>query len=81
MTEAARALITHAVTAHGIEAIASSVFADNPASLRVQEKLGFKVTGVGQTWCRPRDATVATLTTRLASDDFVGATAVAKPAA
>ena len=62
MTEAAAALLA--------EAIVSSVFVDNPRSLRTQEKLGFTVTGVGETWSRPRGATVSTLTTRLSAADF-----------
>jgi RimJ/RimL family protein N-acetyltransferase len=65
MTEAAAALLTHAFEARGIEAVASSVFVDNPASLRVQEKLGFAVTGTGEIWSRPRGTTVSKLTTRL----------------
>jgi RimJ/RimL family protein N-acetyltransferase len=77
MTEAAAALLAHAIEERGLQEVCSSVFADNPASLRVQEKLGFKVTGAGQAWCRSRDATVATVTTRLAAADFVGTPAPA----
>jgi RimJ/RimL family protein N-acetyltransferase len=65
MTEAAATLLAHAFETRGIEAVASSVFVDNPASLRVQEKLGFAVTGAAETWSRPRGATVSKLTTRL----------------
>jgi len=70
MTEAARALLVHAFEHPGIDAITSSVFVDNPASLRVQEKLGFAVTGTGETWSRSRGATVGTLRTRLTAEAF-----------
>ena len=70
MTEAAWALLGYAFEARDIEAVVSSVFVDNPVSLRMQEKLGFVVTGTGETWSRPRGATVATLTTRLDAAAF-----------
>ena len=44
-TEAARAVITEARETLGVEALIAGAFADNPASLRVLEKLGFKQTG------------------------------------
>ena len=65
MTEAATALLAHAFETRGLEAVASAVFVDNPASLRVQEKLGFSLTGTAETWSRPRGTTVSKLTTRL----------------
>lgn len=70
MTEAAHALLAYAFAALGVEEIASSAFIDNPASLRVQEKLGFTVTGIGETWSRPRGTTVSALTTRLTAAGF-----------
>ncbi|QDY99894.1 GNAT family N-acetyltransferase [Nitratireductor mangrovi] len=70
MTEAAGALIAHAFATRGIHAISSSVFADNPASMRVQEKLGFVVSGARQTWSRSRQAQVPTWTTRLTATAF-----------
>lgn len=75
MTEAAHALLSHAFAKDGIEAVVSSVFIDNPASLRVQEKLGFAVTGLGEIWSRSRAAIVTTLTTRLSAADFTTARA------
>ncbi len=65
MTEAAAALIDHAISTRRIEAVESSVFVDNPASMQVQRKLGFVTTGLTQIYCRPRDAMVDALTTRL----------------
>lgn len=70
MTEAAGALIAHAFATRGLHAISSSVFADNPASMRVQEKLGFVVSGARQTWSRSRQAQVPTWTTRLTATAF-----------
>jgi len=66
MTEAAGRLIPHAAATRPIAGVVSSVFVDNPASLRVQEKLGFRLTGTGQIYSRSRGAAVQTLTTRLA---------------
>lgn len=70
MSEAARTLLAHAFATGRFEAVVSSVFVDDPASLRVQEKLGFTVTGAGETWCRSRAATVRTWKTRLAAAAF-----------
>jgi len=68
MTEAAGLLIAHAAATRRITGVVSSVFVDNPASLRVQEKLGFHLTGTGQVFSRSRGTAVQTLTTRLPLD-------------
>lgn len=70
MAEAARRLLVHAFADRGLPGVRSSVFADNPASLRVQQKLGFTVTGRGETWCRSRGESVPTLTTELTAEAF-----------
>ena len=44
-TEAAQAILQEARKTLGVKALKAGVFADNPASLRVLEKLGFKTTG------------------------------------
>jgi RimJ/RimL family protein N-acetyltransferase len=44
-SEAARAFLAFAFDRFGVGTIRSGVFADNPASLRLQEKLGFEKTG------------------------------------
>ena len=44
-TEAAKAIIQEARDTLGVSALMAGAFADNPASLRVLEKLGFKPTG------------------------------------
>lgn len=50
--------------------IHSGVLADNPASLKVQEKTGFRVTGCSEIFCLARGAMVAHIETRLAPGDF-----------
>ncbi|CAN7343992.1 GNAT family N-acetyltransferase [Rhizobium sp. LjRoot30] len=49
----------------------SGVFADNPASLRIQEKLGFRLTGCGDVFCVARNAMVPHIQTVLAPDAFI----------
>jgi RimJ/RimL family protein N-acetyltransferase len=44
-TEAAHAVVAHGFDALGLQLLTSAYFADNPASGRVLEKLGFVVTG------------------------------------
>lgn len=44
-TEAAKALITEARAKLGAKSLIAGVFSDNPASIRVLQKLGFKLTG------------------------------------
>ena len=44
-TEAARAIIEEAQNSLGVKALLAGAFTDNPASLRVLQKLGFKPTG------------------------------------
>ena len=46
-TEAARAVLDHAFTTLGCDALASGARVSNPASRRVLEKCGFQWTGVG----------------------------------
>lgn len=44
-TEAAKALISEAREAQGAKCLIAGVFSDNPASIRVLQKLGFELTG------------------------------------
>ena len=69
MTEAVRAAIAHAFE-NGAETIVSGVFADNPASLRVQQKLGFDVVGESRVYSLARKARVAHIDTRLTREQF-----------
>ncbi|MCA1442087.1 GNAT family N-acetyltransferase [Ensifer sp. IC4062] len=48
----------------------SGVFADNPGSLRIQEKLGFKITGCSQIYALARNTMVAHIETRLTAADL-----------
>ena len=65
----------HAATARflmrmpGVE-IHSGIFADNLASLKVQEKMGFRVTGCSDMFSLARGAMVAHIETRLEPGDF-----------
>jgi RimJ/RimL family protein N-acetyltransferase len=70
MTEAAQALLRHAFEARGLTAVRTSAFVDNRASQRVQEKLGFAVTGTAQEWSISRNATVDTITRRMTAEAF-----------
>ncbi|MEH6693172.1 MAG: GNAT family N-acetyltransferase [Pseudorhizobium pelagicum] len=53
----------------GIE-IHSGVFVDNPASLRIQQKLGFTITGCGDLFNLSRNAMVPHVETKLRPEDF-----------
>lgn len=48
----------------------AGAFADNPASLRVQAKLGFRVTGSGHLFSVARNASAEHIETRLTLDDW-----------
>ncbi len=50
--------------------IRSGIFADNLASLRVQEKAGFRITGCSDLFCVARGAMVPHIETRLEPGDF-----------
>jgi RimJ/RimL family protein N-acetyltransferase len=69
-TEAGRAFLAHAFAAYDIAAVRSGVFIDNPASLRVQEKLGFERTGRRQVFCVARGHAVEHIDTVLTRDRF-----------
>lgn len=53
----------------GVE-IHSGVFADNQASLKVQEKIGFRVTGLSEIYSVARNTMVPHVETRLLAGDF-----------
>ena len=65
MSEAAAAAIERFSRRMPETAIHSGVFADNPASLRIQEKLGFRITGCRDIYCSARNAMVPHLETVL----------------
>jgi RimJ/RimL family protein N-acetyltransferase len=72
-TEVGRAFLGHCFETFGLSAIHSGVFADNPASLRVQEKLGFVVTGSSLRRSLARGADVAHIDTILTRKRFAEA--------
>jgi RimJ/RimL family protein N-acetyltransferase len=71
MTEAARAFITHLFAATAVDTIYTGAFADNAASLRVQEKLGFERTGETMHYSRPRGEKLLHINTELARSRFL----------
>lgn len=65
MTEALNAVVARFFSVMLGATIHSGVFADNPASLKVQEKLGFAVTGVEDVYAQSRAEQVRLITTEL----------------
>ena len=65
-TEAAKGIIQEARDTLGVSALVAGVFADNPASLRVLEKLGFQPTGHKEMYfCMARLKKVRSINLRL----------------
>ena len=59
ISEATRVVLSHAFRKQGYDAIASGAFEDNPASLRVLEKLGFEFDGAEQHFSQTRKCEVS----------------------
>ena len=72
-TEAAAAVLGHAFNTRCVDRVISGLFKDNPASLKVQKKLGFKLTGDGLRWSASRGEMAEHLETELTRRDFVAA--------
>lgn len=70
MSEAVHAATARFMTRMPGTDIHSGVFADNPASLRVQEKAGFRITGCSDLYCVARGSMVPHIETRLEPGDF-----------
>lgn len=49
----------------------SSVIADSPASLKIQRKIGFDISGVKDAWCLPRGEMVKLIETELTFGGFM----------
>jgi len=64
-TEAGRGYLAHAFDNRPLDSVRSGVFVDNPASLRVQVKLGFRETGRRQVECLARGRKVEHIDTVL----------------
>jgi RimJ/RimL family protein N-acetyltransferase len=73
-TEASRPFLAFCFGELGMEAIRAGAFADNPSSLRVQEKLGFTRTGLSQRLSLARDCEVDHIDTVLTRAGFEEAT-------
>lgn len=65
MTEAVNAVIARFFSSHMGETLFSGAIAENAASLRIQKKLGFDISGVEDVYCVPRAAQVRLITTEL----------------
>ncbi len=70
MTEAARGLIAMAFETYDCNAVYSGAFAENTASLRVQEKVGFMIDGETTLFSRPRNGTFPHVNTMLTRRRF-----------
>lgn len=70
MSEAVSAVLTSFFDAAPQGRVHSGVIADNPVSLRLQDRLGFAVTGVRDAWCRPRSAMVSVIATDVSASGF-----------
>lgn len=73
MSEAVAAVLERFFEAMPDEVLYSGVFADNPASMRVQEKLGFRVTGCHEAYAVARSSMVTHLDTELTMAEFLAA--------
>jgi RimJ/RimL family protein N-acetyltransferase len=71
MSEAAEGFTRHLFASADHDTIYSGAFADNAASLRVQEKLGFERTGEVMHYSRPRGAKLLHINTELARSRFL----------
>jgi RimJ/RimL family protein N-acetyltransferase len=70
MSQAARAFLAHAFAAYDLVRVKAGAFADNPASLRIQEKLGFVQTGSGRRFSLARGRDVDHIDTLLTRQAF-----------
>ena len=70
MSEAVHAALARFLMRMPGTEVHSGVFADNLASLKVQEKAGFRVTGCSDLFCVARGAMVPHIETRLEPGDF-----------
>jgi RimJ/RimL family protein N-acetyltransferase len=65
MSEAVNAVVARFFAAHMGETLYSAVISDNAASLRLQRKLGFDITGVAEAYCLGRVGMVRLITTEV----------------
>lgn len=72
MAEALAAVLPRVFARPGVAALRSAAFADDPAALRLQEKLGFVIEGSRRVWSESRGAVVVEFLTRLERSAFMG---------
>jgi RimJ/RimL family protein N-acetyltransferase len=72
MSEAVRAVIAWYFERHDAPVLFSGAFEDNPASLGVQRKMGFQVTGSRSLDCAATGAARPEIQTRLSREAFTG---------
>ncbi len=70
MTEAVTSVVGHFFQNMPEEVLYSGMFADNPASLRVQDKLGFQIIGCHEIYAVARASMLTHLDTALTADAF-----------
>ncbi|NTE87706.1 GNAT family N-acetyltransferase [Agrobacterium rubi] len=70
MSEAVAGVVEHFFQQMPEEVLYSGMFADNPASLRVQEKLGFQIIGCHEIYAVARAGMVTHLDTALTAETF-----------
>ena len=70
MTEAVAGVVEHFFKQMPADVLYSGVFADNPASLRVQDKLGFQIIGCHEIYAVARASMVTHLDTALTAKAF-----------
>jgi len=72
MGEALGAVLGHVFARQPELTVSSSILADNTASIRLQQRLGFRIVGAGETFSSARQAMVPAVRTELAAGDFRG---------
>ena len=75
MSEAARAFVAHFFAMKPDDVLYSGAFSENAASLRIQEKLGFRRDGGNMFYSRPRDGEFPHVSTSLTRAVFERRTA------
>ncbi|MGR6432774.1 GNAT family N-acetyltransferase [Rhizobium sp. PAMB 3174] len=71
MSEAASAVAERFFGAMLAATLHSGAVADNAASLAIQDKIGFAVTGCREVWCAARSETVTVITTELTFGSYM----------
>jgi RimJ/RimL family protein N-acetyltransferase len=71
MSEATSALLHRVFSELGVDKVETSVFADNPTSWKLQQKLGFRRTGEKSFYSLARNAEVSSWKTELTREDFL----------